>query len=168
VSYVSVNTRTYTATYIATNVMRGFKRLVQGCGLDVGQLHWPVVEGGLAQLLGGQWLNSAVLEVYDPTRTGALVGRFDFDINYSYSADSDGALWMDPDTVNAVIRKNGSYPSRCAYSILCSSKTGAPTPAGWVSTTFRSTDGMVRHSVGTAIGAGSVGAGLAYYKRVAS
>jgi hypothetical protein len=35
---------------------------------------------------------------------------------------------------------------------------------GWSDTTLRSTDGMCRHTVGTALGGGSMGAGLSYWK----
>jgi hypothetical protein len=168
-SYVTVNTRTYTATHLATNMMRGFKRIIQGCGLSLAGLNWHVLEAGLTQFIEGRWLTSAALEVYDSTRGGSpLVGRFDFDLNYTYSSDGDGALWMDTDTVSAVIRKNGSYASRCSYRIVCDLKDGAPTPPGWSKTTFRSTDGFTRHAAGTAMGGGTIGAGLAYWKRAAS
>ena len=32
---VRVNTATYSATHVATNMLRGLKRIIAGCGLDV-------------------------------------------------------------------------------------------------------------------------------------
>lgn len=170
-SVVHVNTRTYTATHVATNIALSLKQLIRGCGLDLDHLggSWRLLEEGMAELLRGQHLLTAVLEVYDPTRRGApLVGRFDFDIDYSYYADGDGDLWVDPDTVKATVKKNGSYPANCTYGIICTWVPGTPMPHGWQAAQLRSTNGLVKHSVGTMIGAGGVGTSLSYYRRSAS
>ena len=41
---------------------------------------------------------------------------------------------------------------------------GRPNVTGWTNTTLRETSGLRRHSVGTALGGGSLGAGLSYWK----
>jgi hypothetical protein len=48
--------------------------------------------------------------------------------------------------------------------VVADTAVGAPTVAGWEDTTMRSTDGLRQHSVGTALGGGSMGAGLSYWK----
>ncbi len=74
---VSVSTAVYSATHVATNMLRGLKQIVAGCGLD-------------ASKIMGEWVD------------------------------------------------------------------------GWSSTTLRSTSGMREHSIGTALGGGSIGAGLSW------
>ncbi|GAA4469117.1 HORMA domain containing protein [Phytohabitans houttuyneae] len=166
---VRVNTYTHATTHVATNMLRSVKQIIRESGLSTDKIRnqWGVLESGVATWLGSRHLKSLVLEVYDPGKpAGAdLVGRFDFTIDYTYYGDGDGELWLDPDTVSYTVRKNGSYPSRCEYRIVAETASGRPDVAGWSSTTLRSTAGFTRHSVGTAIGGGSLGAGLSYYTR---
>jgi hypothetical protein len=166
VSAVSVSTATYSATHVATNMLRGLKQIVAGCGLDTSKLvgQWSVLENGVATWVNSRHLEELVLEVWDTKSPTKLIGRFDFTIDYSYYGSGDGDLWLDPDTVAWAIRKNGSYASGCDYRIVADTKSGAATVSGWSNTTLRSTDGMRRHSVGTALGGGSTGAGLSYWK----
>jgi len=67
--------------------------------------------------------------------------------------------------VKFAIRKHGLVASNCEYRVLVTTKAGSPEVAGWTSTSFLSTDGFTRYSVGTAIGASSTAAGLSYYAR---
>ena len=168
---VRVNTHTCATTHVATNMLRGMKQIIRESGLNISRIQsqWAVLEDGVATWLDSGHLKGLVLEVYDPGRpTGAdLVGRFDFTIDYTYYSDGDGELWLDPDTVSYTVRKNGSYPARCEYRLIADTAPGYPDVAGWSTTTFRSTAGFTRHSVGTAIGGGSLGAGLSYYNRSA-
>jgi len=165
VSSVSVSTAVYAATHVATNMLRGLKQIVAGCGLDASKLvgQWSVLEAGVAAWVNSRHLEELVLEVWDTRSPNRLIGRFDFTIDYSYYG-GDGDLWLDPDTVAWAIRKNGSYPSGCDYRIVADTAAGAPHVDGWSQTTLRSTDGLRRHSVGTALGGGSMGAGLSYWK----
>lgn len=164
-STVNVSTAVYSATHVATNMLRGLKQIVAGCGLDASKLvgQWSVLEAGVAAWVNSRHLEELVLEVWDTTSPNRLIGRFDFTIDYSYYG-GDGELWLDPDTVAWAIRKNGSYPSGCDYRIVADTAPGAPHVDGWSDTTLRSTDGLRRHSVGTALGGGSMGAGLSYWK----
>ncbi len=163
---VSVSTATYSATHVATNMLRGLKKVVAGCGLDTTKLtqQWHVLDNGITAWVNSRHLEELVLEVWDPKDPDRLVGRFDFTIDYNYYGSGDGDLWLDPDTVAWAIRKNGSYPSSCDYRIVADTASGAPAVAGWSDTTMRATDGLRRHSVGTAVGGGSMGAGLSYWK----
>jgi hypothetical protein len=166
---VRVNTHTYATTHVATSMLRGLKQIIRESGLSINtiQNQWTVLESGVATWLDSRHLKTLVLEVYDPDRPAGrdLVGRFDFTIDYGYYSDGDGDLWLDPDTVAYTVRKNGSYPSRCAYRLIADTASGAPAVPGWADTTLRSTAGFTRHSAGTAIGGGSLGAGLSYYTR---
>lgn len=166
---VRVNTHTHATTHVATNMLRSVRQIIRESGLSTDKIcnQWAVLELGVATWLGSGHLQSLVLEVYDPGKpaNSGLVGRFDFTIEYTYYGDGDGELWLDPDTIAYTVRKNGSYPSRCEYRLVADTAPGRADVAGWSSTTLRSTTGFTRHSVGTAIGGGSLGAGLSYYTR---
>jgi HORMA domain-containing protein len=166
---VRVNSLAYATTHVATNMLRSMKQIVRESGLSIDQVRsqWEVLETGIATWLNSGHLKALVLEVYDPGKpTGAdLVGRFDFSIDYTYYGDGDGDLWLDPDTVSYAVRKNGSYPALCQYRLIADTAPGYPPVDGWSTTTLRPTAEFTRHTVGTAIGGGSLGAGLAYYTR---
>ena len=165
---IRVDTHTHAVTHVTANLMRGLKRLIQGCGLSTDKIlgAWPVLEAGINAWLASGHLQRLVLEVFDPSDVNDdRRGRFDFDIDYGYYPGGDGALWMDTDTVAATIRKNGSYPSQCGYRIVAVSSAGRPDVPGWSSTSLRSTGGMSRHVVGTTVGGGSLGASVAYWRK---
>jgi Bacterial HORMA domain 2 len=163
---VHVNTSTYATTHVATNMLGSIRSIIKGSGLnpDLIRDQWAVLEQGIAIWLSSRHLKTVTLEVYDPGKQPAdLVGRFDFTIDYGYYPGGDGDLWLDPDTVAYAIRKNGSYPSRCRYRIVLDLNPGYPEIPGWTATTYRSTADFTRHVIGTALGGGSLGAGLSYY-----
>jgi hypothetical protein len=165
---VRTNVTAYATTHVATNMLRSLKQIIQGCGLDPDLLmtQWAVLESGVATWLVSGHLQALVLEVFDPSdRVDDRRGRFDFTIDYGYYGDGDGELWLDPRTVRQAILKAGSYPSACDYRFVADTAPGAPWVDGWSDTTLRSTAGMTRRTVGTAIGGGSMGASLAYYTR---
>ncbi len=164
---VRVNTTTYTTTYVAGNLLRSLKQLITGCGLDPHRLvgaDYTTLELGIKTWLDSRHLEAVTLEVFKPG-TGALVGRFDFGIDYGYGAADDGGFWLDSDSVAFAIRKSGVSAADCDYRILADNKPGRPDVAGWSTTSYRFTDGFTCHAVGTAIGAGSVGVGITYYAR---
>jgi Bacterial HORMA domain 2 len=165
---VHVNTTAYAVTHVATNMLGSIRSIVKGSGLDPGRMrdNWAVLENGIATWLETGDLRAVTLEVYDPGKRGdVLVGRFDFTLDYGYYPGGDGDLWLDPDTVAYAIAKNGSFPGRCEYRVVADAAPGRPDVAGWATTSYRSTAGFTRHTIGTAIGGGSIGAGLAYYTR---
>jgi hypothetical protein len=166
VSAVSVSTAVYSATHVATNMLRGLKQIIGGCGLDTSKImgQWEVLEDGVATWVDSRHLEKLVLEVWDRKSAKTLIGRFDFTINYNYYDNGDGELWLDPETVAWAIAKNGSYPSGCDYRIVATTSPGTPKVDGWSPTTPRSTAGMREHSIGTVLGGGSMGAGLSYWK----
>jgi hypothetical protein len=162
---VAVDTRTYTSTYLAGNILRSVTDIVKGCGLDPGSFtHTKTLDLGLRTWLESGHLTTVTLEIFG-TRTKELAGRFDFTIDYGYGSGDDGGFWLDTDQVKFAIRKHGLVASGCEYRVLVTTKAGSPDVAGWASTSFLSTDGFTRYSVGTAIGASSTAAGLSYYSR---
>ena len=165
-STVSVSTSVYAATHVATNMLRGLKRIVAGCGLDTSKLvaDWSVLEAGVATWVSSRHLEELVLEVWDADSPDELIGRFDFAIDYTYYGSGDGDLWLDPDTVAWAIKKNGSYPSGCDYRIVADTASGAAEVDGWSDTTLRSTGDLRRHAVGSTLGGGSMGVGLSYWR----
>lgn len=165
---VTVNVHTHACTHVATNMLRSLRQIVRESGLSTTKMleQWDVLERGVATWLASGHLKGLILEVYYPADTrDDRRGRFDFTIDYGYYADGDGDLWLDPDTVRRTVIKNGSYPSNCDYRFVADTKPGEPWVEGWSATTLRPTDGFSRHSVGTAIGGGNLGASLAYYRR---
>jgi hypothetical protein len=171
-SVVRANTNVYAATHVAANLMRGIKQIIRESGLDLTKLRsqWEVIENGAAVWLRSGELEALVLEVWDPGILvgNDLVGRFDFVIDYGYYADGDGELWLDPDMVSYTIRKNGGLPSRCVYRVIADTTPNATPIPGWTTTRFRSISGFTRHSAGTAIGGGELGAALVYYRRTSA
>jgi hypothetical protein len=166
-SLVRVNTAVFAATHLATNMLRSLKQIIIESGLDPGKLaeQWPVLEKGVSTWLASQHLRQLTLEVWDGGDPDQLIGRFDFSIEYDYDADGDDELWLDPNTVHQAIRKAGSYAAQCEYRFVADNAPGRPDVAGWAPTEYRSTDGMRRLSVGTAVGGGSLGAKLSYYRK---
>jgi hypothetical protein len=163
---VRVNANTYTTTHVASNILRSIKQLVQGCGLDPTQLanQYPTLQRGISTWLESGHLQAVVLEIYNSV-TDKLEGRFDFTILRTYGDDDDGGFWLDTDEVRFTIRKAGLNVVNCGYRVVCDCADGEPPVPGWSDTTLRSTEGFTTHAVGTGITAGSVGVGLAYYKR---
>ena len=166
---VQVNTAVYATTYVSAKILRGMRSIIKGCGLDPARMltDWTTLESGVTAWLASGHLRALTLEVFDPRRKRGedLVGRFDFTIDYGYYPDGDGELWVDPGTVAFAIRKNGAIPTGCDYRIVADTAAGHAEVSGWSTTTYRSTAGFSRHSIGAATGGGDLGALLAYYTR---
>ena len=162
---VQVNVLAYATTHVATNLIRSLKQLVTECGLDAAKLlgQWQTLENGVATWLATRHLRGLTLEVYNLT-TGALVKRFDFDIDYGYNPGGNGDLWIDPDTVSYAVTKAGAVPSSCSYDVFADTHNGRPDVAGWTRGTMRSTTHLDRRSVGVSVGGGDIGASLSYWK----
>ncbi|MGE3271324.1 MAG: HORMA domain containing protein [Chloroflexota bacterium] len=163
---VSVSTYTHTTAYITDKMLRSLVFIIRESGLDPAKFtgDWATMELGIRTWLGTRDLRSVVLEVFEPLG-GEPVGRWDFDILYGYGEDGDGEMWVDTDAIRYAIKKAGSWPSLCDYRLVVETNSGRPDVAGWSKTTLRSTDGFVRHSIGTTIGASGAGTATAYWRR---
>jgi len=165
-TFVVVNTYTHSTTYVANNLLLCLKDIVRLSGLDPTKLagDFPVLERGLARWLETRHLEAVSLEVYNPT-TDVLVGRWDFPIVYGWASDATGSFWVDTDQIKYAIRKQGLWPSTCEYRVIADTKAGRPDVPGWSNTTYRSTDGFVRQSIGTTLDAHGLSASAAYYRK---
>lgn len=163
-TFVGVNTHTHSTTYVADKLLASLQLIVRESGLDPKKIsdEWEALERGIATWLQTRHLERLVLEVYDPS-TDALVGRWDFQINYEQSGD--GTFTLDADQVKYSIKKAGQFPQKCSYRIVASTSPGRPDVEGWSKATFRSTDGFAQHSIGTTIDAGSITAGASYWRK---
>lgn len=164
-TFVFVNTYTHSVTYVADKMLLSLKEIIRESGLSPEMLasNWSTLHRGIGTWLGSGHLEAVTLEVYY-TSTDALVGRWDFEI--CYGAAGDGSMWVNTEDIKYHIRKAGQWPSRCAYRIITTTKPGRPDVSGWSTTTFRSTNGFVRQSIGTTInGNGYIGAGTTYWRK---
>lgn len=164
-STVVVNTYTHSVTYVADNILKSLKDIILLSGLDPANFigEWESNLRATRTWLNSGDLQKVVLEIYDPA-TDELIRRWDIDIAYGWSG-GDGNFWTDTDQLRYAIRKAGIAPINAKYRLVLENKPGRPDVAGWASTTFRSTDGMVRQSLGTTIEHSGLGANTSYLRK---
>lgn len=163
---VAVNTYTHSVVYVADNILRSLKDIIRLSGLDPSQLanDWDVNMRGIQTWLASGDLRSVILEIFDP-KTDALVGRWDIDVVYSTGFNDDGQFWTDTDQIRYAVRKAGLMPSEARYRLVVDNRPGRPDVNGWSSTTYRSTDGFVRQSLGSTIEHNGLGGSTAYWRK---
>lgn len=161
---VSVCTYTHSVTYLADNILKSFKDVIRLSGLNPG----PLVDTWQSKMLAMEtWLHSGhlqkvILEIYNP-KTNALITRWDVDIVYGWSSDN-GTFWTDTEQLKYHILKAGVAPSEARYSLILHHSPGAPDVAGWSSTNYRSTSGMVRQSLGSTVEHSGLGGNAAFWR----
>ena len=162
---VAVNTYTYSVAYLADNILKSFKDIVRMSGLDPGKLvaNWETNMLALKTWLGTGDLERVILEVFNP-KTGTLIVRWDIDVVYNWSS-GDGSFWTDTEQLKYHIRKAGLAPSDATYDILIKNKPRRPDVPGWGTGSYRSTDGFVRHSLGSTIEHNGLGGSAAYWRK---
>ena len=162
---VVVNTYAHSVTYVADNILKSMKDILRLSGLDPTNLvdGWESTMTALETWLTSRHLETVVLEIFDP-RTDQLVGRWDIDVIYS-SGSGDGAFWTDTEQIKYHVRKAGLAPSQARYRLLLQNKSGRPDVPGWSNSTYRSTTGFVRHSVGSTIEHNGLGGNAAYWRK---
>ncbi len=164
---VFVNTYTHSVTFVTDKMLTSLMRIILWSGLDPRRLtrDWEVVDRGIKIWLRTRDLRAVVLEVYRPL-SRMLVGRWDFDIEYSYGADGDGEMWTDTAAIRFAIAKCGFNPAGCDYQIIVATKPGRPDVEGWGPAEFLSTQGFIRNSIGTTIGANPLASRTAYWRKL--
>ncbi len=162
---VAINTYTHSVVYVADNILKSLKDIIRLSGLDptdfVGD--WDLHMRGIQTWLNSGDLQTVTLEIYDP-KTDDLIFRWDIDISYGGSGDS-GHFWTDTEQLRYAIQKAGLVPSQARYRFLVQTKLGRPDVFGWGSASFRSTDGMVRQSLGTTVEHSGLGGRTSYLRR---
>lgn len=161
---VATYSRTQSVTYVTDNILKSLKDLVRLIGMSPDKLigNWASNHLAVSTWLASEHLERVVLEVFDPA-TSKLATRWDIDINYSWSA-GDGNFWVDTEQLRYSIKKTGSAPEKCSYRLLLKTKPGEAKVLGWGDTIFLSTEGLVRHSVGSTIEHNGLGASAAYWR----
>lgn len=163
---VSVNTFTHSATYVADNILKSLKDIIKLSGLDPDKFaeNWEVNKRGIRSWLDTGDLESVGLEIYDPA-TDKLIFRWDIEIVYAWTGSGDGLFWTDTDQLKYAIKKAGLVPSNAKYRLLTVTKPNRPDVDGWSRTDGRSTEGMLRQSLGTTVEHNGLGANTSYLRR---
>jgi len=163
---VSINTFTHSTAYVTDKMLSSLKWIIFWSGLDPDKLtrDWASLELGIKTWLRSRHLERVTLEIYLPSSM-SLVGRWDFDVVYSYGSSDDGSMWVDTDAIRFAIKKAGVDPKRCSYRIIVHTKPGSPSVEGWEPAELLSTSGLVRQSVGTAIGTNDVSSRVSYWRK---
>jgi hypothetical protein len=162
---VAVNTYTHSVTYVADNILKSLKDIIRLSGLDPSELvgDWETNLRGVQTWLGTGDLQTVKLEIYNP-KTDALIFRWDINIVYGWSG-GDGSFWTDTDQLKYAIRKSGLVPNEARYRLLVHTKPGRPEVFGWSTATARSTEGMVRQSLGRTVEHSGLGGSTSYLRR---
>lgn len=162
---VVVNTYTHSVTYVTDKMLMSLKEIIRLSGLSPEKFvaDWKVLQRGIRTWLNSRDLESVHLEVFSP-KANTLIGRWDFDIYFGTSGD--GGMWVNTDDIKYHILKAGQWPASCDYEVILTTKPGRPNVEGWGSTSFRSTEGFVRQSLGTTIDGNGISSGAAYWRKV--
>lgn len=162
---VNVYSHTHSVTYVAENILKSLKDIIRLSGLDPAEFvkDWELHMRGINGWLQSGDLECVKLDIYHP-RTGELLFQWRIEISYSWSG-GDGSFWTDTEQLKYAIRKAGLAPSEAKYDLRLKLKPGHREIDGWGTGTARSTDGMVRQSLGTTIGHGSLSGSTSYLRR---
>ncbi|MBX3727280.1 MAG: HORMA domain containing protein [Xanthomonadales bacterium] len=157
---------THSVTYVADNILKSLKDIIRLSGLDPAKFadDWEVNQRGIRSWLDSGHLELVTLEIYHPN-TDALITRWDITVVYQWSS-GNGSFWTDTEQLRYAILKAGVVPSQAKYRLILQNKPGRPNVDGWSSASFRSTDGMVRQSLGATVQHQGLGANAAYWRKV--
>lgn len=160
---VVVNTYTHSVAYLADNILRSLKDIIRESGLNPSNFvsNWESNKLAMSTWLESQYLKRVILEVYNPV-TNALVTRWDIDISYDWSGN--GVFWTDMEQLKYHLRKAGVTLDSAKYDLLMDTKPGRPDVPGWSTVFARSTEGMVRQSLGSTIEHSGLAASAAYWR----
>lgn len=162
---VAVYSYTHSVTYVADNILKSLKDIIRLSGLDPSAF---IGDWQTNMLAINTWLNTGdlrkvSLEIFDP-KSDALIIRWDIDIAYEWTG-GDGSFWTDTDQLRYAIRKAGLAPSEARYRLMLDAKPDRPDVTGWSRSSYRSTEDMVRQSLGSTIEHSGLGASTSYLRR---
>lgn len=163
-SAVSVYSYTHSVTYVTDNILKSLKDIVRLSGLNPAKLvnDWASISRAIKTWIESGHLERVKLEVFNPT-TNALILRWDLDIVYTWS-DGDGSFYTDTEQLRYAIKKAGIAPESANYEVILNNKPGRPDVDGWGPVTARSTEGMLRQSLGSTVEHSGLGASAAYWR----
>ena len=162
---VTVNTYTHSVAYVTDNILKSLKDIIRMAGLDPSGFvdEWASNQRAIKAWLSSRDLEQVILEIFDP-KTDQLITRWDIDVDYGHTGD--GGFYTDTDQLRYAILKAGVVPSQARYRLIIHTKPGRPDVEGWGKVTSRSTDGMVRQSLGTTVQHNGLGASSAYWRKM--
>lgn len=162
---VATYSYTHSVTYVADNILKSLKDIIRLSGLDPASFvtDWATYQRGIRTWLESGHLERVVLEIFHPS-TNALITRWDIDIAYTWSS-GDGTFWTDTDQLKYQILKAGVLPLFAKYDLLLTTKPGRPDVDGWGNGVFRSTEGMVKQSLGLTVEHSGLGAQAGYWRQ---
>lgn len=163
-STVATYSYTHSVTYVADNILKSLKDIIRLSGLDPTGFanDWASNLLAVRTWLDSGDLEQVTLEIYDPT-TDRLITRWDIDIVYSW-ASGDGSFWTDTEQLRYAILKAGVLPNQARYKLMLRTKPGRPDVSGWSKGSYRSTDGMVKQSLGSTVEHSGLGAQAGYWR----
>ena len=162
---VTVYSYTHSVTYVADNILKSLKDIIRLSGLDPAKFasDWETHLLAVKTWLETGDLRKVTLEIFDPANN-TLIIRWDLDIAYGWSSD-DGSFWTDTDQLKYAIAKQGLMPSQAGYRLVLDAKPGRPDVLGWGKTAYRSTEGMVKQSLGATLSHSGLGAQGGYWRK---
>ena len=164
-STVAVHSYTQSVVYVADNILKSLKDIIRLSGLDPNKLvgEWAVLLRGISKWIDSKHLETVTLEIYDPM-TDKLITRWDVAVVYTWDV-SAGTFWTDTEQLRFAIKKIGLVASQADYRVVVSNRDGRPHVDGWSTCSFRSTDGMIRQSLGTTVEHNGLSANTSYLRR---
>jgi hypothetical protein len=162
---VATYSRTNSVTYVADNILKSLKDIIVMSGLDPTEFvgDWATNLLAIKTWLGTEDLERVSLDIYNPA-TGKLIIKWDIDIVYSWSA-GDGSFWTDTGQLRYAILKAGVLPGQAKYDLRLKAKPGRIDVPGWGRVDARSTEGMVRQSLGLTVEHNGLGAQAGYWRQ---
>ncbi|MGE8516894.1 MAG: HORMA domain containing protein [Alcaligenes nematophilus] len=165
-SSVATYNYTHSVTYVTDNILKSLKDIIVKSGMDPANFvnNWVTNSLAIKTWLTSEHLQKVILEVYDPA-TNKLIFKWEISVVYNGAGSGDGSFWTDTEQLAYAIRKAGVVPSQAKYDVLTLTKKGRPDVQGWGSVDFRSTEGMIKQSLGTTIEHNGLGAETAYWRQ---
>ncbi len=162
---VSVYSYTHSVTYVADNILKSLKDIIRLSGLDPAAFvqDWDLHMRGVNGWLQSGDLECVKLDIFHP-RTGEMIFQWNIEISYSWTG-GDGSFWTDTEQLKYAIRKAGLVPSEAKYDLRLKTKPGRHDITGWGTAAARSTEGMVRQSLGTTVEHSGLSGNTSYLRR---
>jgi len=157
--------RTHTSVFVSDNIRNVLRDIIKEGGLDPTKLMdaWSSNIGEAVKCwLESGHLTGITIEFYQPNSNNAEA-RWDFPISYDGSG-SDDDMWVSKRHIIRTIAKASKPSSNASYRIVLTNKPGEPYVEGMGDTEFRSTEGLICRSSGTAIATPDIMAGVRYWR----
>ncbi len=163
-TYTFTYSRTHTSVFVADNMRNLLRDIISLSGLDPTNLvdDWKTTGEAVKTWLSTGDLTRVTIEFFIPGSNKACL-RWDFPISYDGSGVDDD-MWLAKELVRNTIAKAGKPPANAKYEVILSTKPGRPNVPGMSSVEFRSTEGLVERTSGTAIATPDIMATMKYWR----